>query len=228
MRALFILIACGSLALAQSWKSDLMGLPEHPTAQNSGDVDRFVQNVQLAAPYFASITPGDFEANREMVRRMWAYTMALEMIAKQNPMLRPAAAKARRAMNAFPIGYNLMPVQPVQTSPKQQPAPAAAIKPDEPPFPMQAPANAPEELASRYDSIAARASVVWQSADKLRNDLESRGMTLNAMTAAAVGRLEADMDAAIRNLRSKNFAEANAALDRADAEIAKISKAIGH
>ena len=227
MRSFCILIACGAMAVAQNWKNELMGVPDHPTAQNAGDVDRFVQNVQLATPYFATMTPGDFEANREMVRRMWAYTMGLEMMAKQNPMLRPAANRARRAMNAFPVGANMMFVQPAQQQGQKLHEPAPA-KPGEAPFVMHAPSGAPDDLSSRYDSTAARAATVWQNAEKMRLDLQSRGMSLNAVTSAAVARLQSDLDSAVRNIQSKNFSEANSSLDRADAEIEKISKVVGH
>jgi hypothetical protein len=228
MRVVCVLLASGILASAQSWKNELMQIPEHPTAQNFGDVDRFVQNVQMATPYFATITPGDFEANREVVRRMWAYTMALEIIAKQNPMMRPMANRARRAMNAFPIGYNMMMVQPAGGAHAQAPAEPSPAKPGEAPFVMSAPAGVPGELAERYSGSAARAATVWKNAEKMRLDLQARGMSLNATTSAAVGRLQGDMDSAVRNMSSKNWAEANAALDRADAEMEKISKVVGH
>ena len=223
MRLIFGCILLSSLALAQSWRTELMGLPDHPSAANAGDIDKFVQNVQLATPYFASIAPGDFEANREMVRRMWAYTMALETMSKQNPALRGYAGRARRAMNAFPIGYLM-----VQQQQQTQPPAAPPAKPGDPPFAMKSPAGAPEELSSRYDSTAARAASAWQNADKMRRDLASRGMSLNAATASAVARLEGDMEAAARGIQSKDWSEANSSLDRADAEIEKISKVVGH
>ncbi len=207
------------IAFAQDWRRELAALPEHPTA-NAQEIDRFVQNVQLATPYFATITPGDYEANREMVRRMWAYTMALDMMAKQNPMLRSYAVRARRAMNAFPIGYSM-----IQTGrPAEAPAPAAQTKPGDPPFALTAPDGA---LGERYESTAVRAASAWRNADKMRQDLALRGLSLNPATAAAVGRLEADMDAAMRNIKSGKQNEASAALDRADAEIEKISKILG-
>lgn len=230
MRVFLGLILLGSVALGQNWRTDLMGLPDHPTAANAQDIDRFVQNVQLATPYFASITPGDFEANREMVRRMWAYTMALEAMSKQNPALRGAAGRARRAMNGFPIGYMMLQPQAGFGGAQQQsqPPPPTPAKPGDPPFAMKAPAGAPQELSSRYDSTAARAASAWQNADKMRRDLASRGMSLNAATASALARLEGDMESAARSIQSKNLEEANASLDRADAEIEKISKVVGH
>jgi hypothetical protein len=213
-----------------------MGLSEHPSGASTQDIDRFVQNVQLATPYFATITPGDFEANREMVRRMWAYTMALEIMARQNPMLRPMAARARNAMNAFPIGYNMMlargaqPAVNVGSPRNEKKTPAVEQKPAGPPFVLTAPSieGLPEDLSSRYGSTAARGATAWQNAETLRQSLASKGMSPNAATASAVGRLQADMDAALRNIQSRNWAEAGSALDRADAEIEKISKIVGH
>ena len=231
---LLAFICAGSLLMAQDlqWRRDLMGLPEHPAAGTSvQDVDRFVQNVQMATPYFATITPADFEANREMVRRMWAYTMGLEMMAKQYPMLRSAAGRARRAMNAFPIGYAMFQSQGIQSPGQSAPAAAPAQqKPAGPPFSMAAPAieNVPDDLSSRYESTAARAAVVWQNADTLRRSLASQGMTLNAQTAASVSRLELAMESASRSLRARDWAEAGASLDRANGEIEKISKVVGH
>src|SRR5579872_2402938 len=168
MRAACIVLWMASLAAAQNpagqgndpqWRRDLMGLSDHPGGATAQDIDRFVQNVQMATPYFATITPGDFEANREMVRRMWAYTMALEIMAKQNPMMRPLASRARGAMNAFPIGY--MMIQPGASGQQQAPRPQAQPpKPGAPPFALTAPSveGAPDELTARYDSTAARAA----------------------------------------------------------------------
>ena len=233
MRLFVTAFFLGSLLLAQDpqWRRDLMGLPERPAAgTNVQDVDRFVQNVQLAAPYFATITPGDFEADREMVRRMWAYTMALEMMAKQYPMLRSAANRARGAMNAFPIGYSMV------QSPRPASAPSAPSQPQKPagpPFAMTAPAmddvpDSARELLSRYESTATRAVAVWQNAETMRRSLAAQGMTLNAQTAASVSRLQGAMESASRSLRARDWAEAGASLDRADGEIAKISKVVGH
>jgi hypothetical protein len=218
------------------WRNELKGLPEHPAAGTSvQDIDRFTQNVQMAAPYFATITPGDFEANREMVRRMWAYVMALDMMAGKNPALRPAASRARRAMNSFPIGFAMVqpPGSPQSGALADPPTPQ---KSSGPPFAMTAPhvENIPaddrataSDLSSRYASTAARAASVWQNVETLRQSLVSRGMTLNAATAASVGRLQADMDSASRSLTARDWTEASASLDRADAEIEKISKTVG-
>lgn len=206
-----------------------MGLSDHPAGATAQDVDRFVENVQLATPYFTTITPGDFEANREMIRRMYAYVMALEMLSGKNPRLRPLASRARRAMNGFPIGYGTI-VAPRSSAQGQEPEqPVVPPKPEGPPFAMAAPdvEGAPAELTARYDSTAARASVAWQNAETLRAGLESRGMTLNAQTAASLGRLEVDMDAALRAFKGRKWAAAADSLDRADGEIAKISKIAG-
>jgi hypothetical protein len=229
MRVLALLCFC-AVAFAQDWKRELMGLPDQPSGASAQDIDRFVQNVQLATPYFATITPGDFEANREMVRRMWAYTMALEMMAKQNAMLRPMARRARNAMNAFPIGYNMM--LPQQAPPRAGAAKAAVAppKPAGPPFPVTAPPieGLPDDLGSRYASTAVRGATAWQNAEIMRQSLASKGMSLNAATGSALGRLQADMDSALRSMQSRNWTEAGSALDRADAEIEKISKVVGH
>lgn len=233
MRAACAFVWVASLALAQpgdtQWRRDLMGLPDHPTGATAQEVDRFVQNVQMATPYFASITPGDFEANREMVRRMWAYTMALEMMAKQNPVLRPYASRARGAMNAFPIGYMMVQAPPSAPGFDGPPKAAAAQQQDKPvPFSLTAPNRDNADLASRYDSTAARAATTWKNAETMRQSLVARGMNLNAQTAASVSRLQGDMDAAARALESRKWDEATASLDRADAEIEKISKVAGH
>src|SRR5215475_6400305 len=104
MRALCVMMLA-SFAIAQvpnvgnpakgavpGWRSGLMGMPERPGANTTPqDVDQFTQNVQMATPYFATMSPDDVESNREMVRRMWTYVMALEMMSKQNPALRSSA-----------------------------------------------------------------------------------------------------------------------------------------
>jgi hypothetical protein len=225
----------------QSWRGGLMGLPEHPAAGTTlQDADRFAQYVQMATPYFATITPGDFEANREMVRRMWAYTMALDVMAGKNPGLRPAASRARRAMNSFPIGYGMIQGPALVTpgaTPRAGSSPGPAVQQKaEPKFAMTAPAvenvtaadrETSRELASRYEGTAVRAASAWHNVETLRQSLAARGMSLTAAVAASVGRLEADMDSAARSLGARDWVEASGSLDRADAEIEKISKVAG-
>lgn len=236
MRAIFASFCLASLLTAQApqWRTDLMGLSDHPSGATAQDVDRFVQNVQMATPYFATIAPGDFEANREMVRRMYAYVMALEMMSGKNPAVRPLARRARNAMNAFPIGYGM--IQPgfqpgmapgLNPGAAPESAPAHPPKSGAPPFAMNAPAGAPEELATRYSSTAARAATVWQNAETLRQSLASRGMSLNATTAASLNRLQVAMDSAQRALQSHKWDDATESLDRAGGEIEKIGKVVG-
>jgi hypothetical protein len=228
--------AC-SMAAAQDdagWRRALQGLPQQPGANATvQDANQFAQNVELATPYFATLTPGDYEANRELVRRMWTYLAALDVMAGRNPQMRLAASRARRALGAWGLGYAFVPGGPNAPEPAPgQPPPV----PLSPPFAAQAPMleNVPvadrstaDELRSRYETSAARAAAAWQNAELLRQNLAREGLALNTQTAASLARLQVYFGLAAGDLQERDWAEAKTNLERAEYETEKVFKTVG-
>jgi hypothetical protein len=221
-----------------AWRRALMSLPDRPSPSTSvQDADRFSQNVELAVPYFATLTPGDYEANRELMRRLWTYQAELDLMAGRNPQMRMAAGRARRALRALPVGLALaagFPVAPGNDS-GQATAPPP-VPPAGPPFAQQAPpienVTAAEsgmagDLASRYELSAARAAAAWENAEVLRQNLAREGMALNAQTAASVARLQLYFELAAGDLREHDWTEAGVNLERAEYETEKVFKTVG-
>src|SRR5260370_22578413 len=64
------------------WRSVFNTLPAQPQpTTNAQDIERLRGQIQQATPWFLSINPNDYEANREMVRRLVPYLAATEMTA---------------------------------------------------------------------------------------------------------------------------------------------------
>lgn len=216
------------------WRRGLMDLPEQPGANTSvQDANQFAQNIELAVPYFATVTPGDYEANRELVRRMWAYSAALDVMAGRNPQMRLAAGRARRALGAWGYGYPFIPGGPAVPEPAvSQPPPP----PSGPPFATQAPMiekvpaterTTADELRSRYETSAARAAAAWQNAEILRQNLAREGLSLNTQTAASLARLQVYFGLAAGDLQERDWAEAQSNLERAEYETNKVFQTVG-
>ncbi len=218
------------------WRRALMSLPDRPAANTSvQDADRFSQNVELAVPYFATLTPGDYEANRELVRRLWVYQQELDLMAARNPQMRLAAGRARRALGALPLGF-LAAIGQTAPPPDSNQAPAPPPPPVGPPFAQQAPQidnlsaadrRTADDLRSRYESSAARAAAAWQNAEVLRQNLAREGMSLNTQTAASVSRLQLYFELAAGDLREHDWTEAGVNLERAEYETEKVFKTVG-
>jgi hypothetical protein len=83
------------------------------------------------------------------------------------------------------------------------------------------------ELQSRYKMDVAKAALVRQNADAMRQSLALRGMSLNAQTAASVNRFQLLLDQAAAALRERNWSEALSNLQAVEAETQKVSKAVG-
>jgi hypothetical protein len=217
------------------WRRGLLGLPEQPASNTSvQDANQFAQNVELAVPYFATITPGDYEANRELIRRMWAYSAALDVMAGRNPQMRLAAGRARRALGAWGYGYGAF-VPGGVAAPEPAPAQPPPI-PSGPPFAVQAPSiegisaadrSTADELRARYETSAARAAAAWQNADVLRQNLAREGLSLNTQTAASLARLQVYFGLAAGDLQERDWAEAKTNLERAEYETNKVFQTVG-
>jgi hypothetical protein len=194
------------------------------------DIERLEQYMLSAAPYCMSMTPSDYEANRELARQMTAYLMMVNTMAT-DPQTRAAALRASRAVAVFPC------VVPVE-QPKPQPAaPVAHYQPTEAPFDQRAPVleGVPDgdretatELRSRYEADAAHAAVAWRNAETMKASLAAQGMSLNAQAAASVMRFQLFFEEAAAALREHNWDEARSSLQAVEAETQKVVKAVGH
>ena len=234
--SLAAVIAAQAQISQPEWRRSLMGLPAQPPANTSAADIAQIEAYLLQAPlYYGTVTPGDFEANREMVRRMTAYFAAVETMTR-DPQTRRAILRARRSMYSLGYGMPFVPGVPgVPGAPAAPPQPRSS-PPDEPPFAMQVPplANVPqadlstaEDLRDRYQLTAARAARAWKNAEVVRLGLASRGMALNAVTAGSVSRLELDLDLAGEGIQQHDWDKARSNLEAAEAETEKISKSVG-
>lgn len=212
------------------WRQNLLGaIGQPPGNATMRDIRQIEQYMLSAAPYCTSLTPGDYEANRELARQMTAYLMTVNTMAT-DPQTRSAALRASRAVAVFPCAF-----------PQAQPNPGrgAPLPPRqaaEPPFSQKAPelesvAAADKETAAdlrqRYETDAAKAAAAWHNAETMRQSLAARGMSLNADTAAAVGRLQLFFEEAATALRDHKWDDALSSLQAAEATTQKVAKAVG-
>jgi hypothetical protein len=250
MRAAFVVVATlAAFAAAQttdpSWRDALLELPEHPTA-NVQDIQRFERHLTMAMPYFGTLTPGDYEANRELIRRITVYMAGLDMLSRnpqisRDPQMRAAIGRSRNLISQMRLPYlmgsSMSSGIPVAEQPRQhtEPSHQTAGK-NEPPFSMSAPklgkvspadAKVANELCSQYETDAARSAAAWQSAETLRVSLERQGASLNVQTATSVSRLQLYFESAAAALREGDWEEARTNLTRAEAETEKIFRTVG-
>jgi hypothetical protein len=237
-------LALAALVQAQDWRQGILSLPENPNAASPADMARFNEYLQAAGPYFAVLKPGDWEANREIVRRMAAYSATLGVLSRSDPQMRAAYGGVQRSLGSirFPQAYYgaypglvVAPVQ--QQRPADEPAPAPRrTSSSDVPFLMNAPdpgkvkdserATA-KAVETRYENAAAQAAGAWQNIDSVRQNLESRGMTLNTQTAAAAARLPLLFQFASQAISRHDWEEANLNLERAEGETQNILRTVG-
>lgn len=234
---LFLLAALSAGAQRTSadpeWRRSLTSLSGRSPAEASArDVERIEENLRLAAPYFASLTPGDYEANRELVRRVTAYLAAVEL-QSHDPQMRALLGRSRRAVLALRLAIPI-PVPAGGQEPEGTPPPPA--RPADAPFSLQSPPlegvsggdkELAEELSARYESDAANATAAWVSAETLRRNLEARGMGLNTQTATAVTRLQLYCEQATAGLAKHDWAAARVSLERIEYETEKVLQTVG-
>jgi hypothetical protein len=221
----------GGVPREPMWRRNVTGLlGQSPDKATTRDVELMEQYMLSAAPYCTSLAPGDYEANRELARQMTSYLMMINTTAA-DPRTRAAALRASRSVAVFPCAF-----------PSAQPRPPAAaaaappIPPGEPPFVQKAPVldgvpaadrETANDLRARYDADAARAAVTWQNAQKMRQSLAGRGMSLNADTAAAVNRFQLFFEEAATALREHRWDDALSSLQGVEAVTQKVGKAVG-
>lgn len=213
------------------WRRNLLrAIGQQPGRATVRDIEQIEQYMLSAAPYCMSLTPGDYETNRDLARQMAAYLMTVNTMAG-DPQTRAAALRASRSVAAFPCAFP-------QPQTKQAPdAPAPPSKQaGEPPFAQKAPAlesiaDADKERAAdlreRYETDAAKASTAWKNAETMRQSLAARGMTLNSDTAAAVNRFQLFFEEAAAALRDHKWDDALSSLQAVEATTEKVGKAVG-
>ena len=222
------------------WRSTLNDLLSRPPGtMNLQDLQRFEDSVRMATSYFGTLTPGDYEANRELVRRMMTYMAAMNVMSK-DPRMRYALRRANQALmvlrSTLPPGLSTQ----LGPAPAYQGAEASPLRPQpktgEAPYQMHAPdlANVPDadrakarELENRYESAAAQAAVAWQSAEILRQNLAVGGMALNTQTATSIARLQLYLENAVDALRELDWEDARINIERAEYETDKVLKTVG-
>jgi hypothetical protein len=206
--------------------AELMSRP--PGAATLQDLQRFEENIRLATPYFGTLTPGDYQANRELIRRIATYLAAMN-IANRDPRMRFALRRANQALVS--LRYVMPPALSAQLGPLPAPTTRAQA-----PYQLQAPdvSNVPEadkakarELQDRYESAAANAATAWQSAEVLRQNLAAEGMALNTLTATSIARVQFYLETAADAIREQDWEDAKVNIQRAEYETEKVFKTVG-
>jgi hypothetical protein len=241
MRSL-VLLGCLTVSWAQNridsdWRSRIRALPDQPSASvGLNELREFESTVRLAAPYLTAPGPHNYEANRELVRRMWTYLAAVDIIARSpraSRRLGSAVGNARSTLFGLGLAYPYwMTAPPAQAEPPQLPA----VKIGQPPFSLQAPAldqvpaaeqKEANELVDRYETTASRAAAAWQSADVLRQNLAARSMSLNARTTENVVRLQLYLELAAGDLRRRQWKSARENLEKVEYIATQVGNSVG-
>jgi hypothetical protein len=84
------------------------------------------------------------------------------------------------------------------------------------------------DLRERYANDASRAAIAQRNAEEIRRNLSTKGMSLNAQTAAAVDRLGLLLDEASEAMRDHRWDDALSNLQAVEATIEKINKTVGN
>jgi len=238
MRVVISLLLCAA-AYAQgppptAWRQTFGGyLNRPPGSWTARDLQGFETQLALAGQYCTGLTPGDYEANRELVRQMTAYLATIQ-VASGDSQTKLSLRRLTRSLAAFPCAYGVLP-------PDQQPpsaaAPPPAPPPGEPPFTMTAPVltgvpkadqDTAKDLRERYNTDASHAATAWKNADQIRRNLSVKGTSLNAQTAAAVDRLKLLLDEAADALRDHKWDDALSSLQGVEATTQKINSTVGN
>lgn len=218
------------LGAGSLWRGNLGGiLGQQPNRVTYDDLNRFGQYLGGAGAYCSALTPGDYEANRMMVRSMASYVATMNAYTRDARM-RASLGQLAGQISAFPCawaGY-----QPEQLVFDPIPPPVNT----EPPFAMKPPAveNVPaadretfHDLQARYSVDATRAASAWKSAAEMNARLSTQGASLNADTAAAVARFQLLFGLAAGSMLDHRWDEVLEHLQAVEAETAKVAKVVG-
>jgi hypothetical protein len=204
-------------------------LGQQPNRVTSSDLGRFETYLGGAGAYCSALTPGDYEANRQMVRSMAAYVATMNTYTR-DPQMRASLGRISAGISAFPCAWAGGQPEPLVFDP------ATAPIPSDPPFAMQPPnvanvAAADKEtfsdLQARYTADAKRAASAWKSSMVMRASLATQGATLNADTAAAVERFQLLFGLAAGSMLDRRWDEVTEHLQAVEAETAKVVKVVG-
>ncbi len=226
--ALAAVVGSGQIIPGPRWYRAATGMLGVPAANaNPQDILRLRQYLYFGVPGCVGLGPQQYAANLAVARNMAAYLSSVSSTAT-DPDARAAAISAAAAFSSFPCAY------PGKQMPGMAPPPLP--KPGDPPFSLRAPdlGKIPDEqqetaadLVIRYETDAARSAVTWKNAETLRISLAGRGMSLNAQTASAVGRLQPLYEAASTALHDHNWDEALSNLQAAEGTTQKVATVVG-
>jgi hypothetical protein len=238
MRTLCVfLLAVGVCTAQQPWRRTLMDLTARPAGQLTLlELEQLEAAALLAGAYFQGLRPGDFEANREFMRRIATYVATVEAL-NRDPRIRMGIGRAYLAVARFrwaaPV-YVASGAPPMQNPAGQDPGPPPP--PEEPRFSLNAPEigrvqqadqAAADDLITRYELAAGKAAVAWKSAAVLRRSLMDQGMALNAQTESSLARIQIYFDLAVDALKARDWAEARTNIERGEYETEKVNKVTG-
>jgi hypothetical protein len=203
----------------------MLGMP--PAGVGARDIERMERYLTFGVPYCGGLAASAYAANQAVARNMSTYLATVGATAT-DPQARVAALRVAAAFSYFPCAYpgKQLPVVPL-------PPP----QPGDPPFSLRSPdlgkvPDAEQETAAdlvvRYDTDVARSAATWKNGEQLRLSLVQKGMTLNAQTATAMGRLQPLYEDAATALKAHNWDEALSNLQAAEATTQKIAATVGH
>jgi hypothetical protein len=235
VRAAGLLVMFGALfapaqvpGLGPRWFVSSRGMLGRPAANaDFREIERLERYLYFGVPYCGGLAPSAYAANVDVARQMSAYLGTVQTAAT-DPQARVAAARVAAAFGSFPCAYPGRQL-PVITGPPP--------KPGDPPFALRSPdlgkvPDAEQETAAdlqvRYDTDAARSASVWKSAETMRISLSGRGMSLNADTATAVGRLGPLYKEAADALQAHKWDDALSTLQAAEGTTQKVAKVVGN
>jgi hypothetical protein len=232
MRLLPALLVIAGLAHPQiipgpRWYRSATGMFGLPPANASAlELGRLERYMVFGLGGCAGLTAAQYATNVSVAQNMAAYLGAVRTAAS-DPEAQVVAARLALAFSSYPCAF------PGKQIPEK---PAPPPQPGDPPFALKAPdlGKVPDEqqetaadLVIRYDTDAARSASAWKSADKMRIGLAGRGMSLNAQTATAVGRLQLLYEEAGMELRDHKWDDALSTLQAAEATTQKVAASVG-
>jgi hypothetical protein len=238
MRLVFTLLLSATIYAqvpSSAWRQTFSGyLSRPPGSWTESDLEQMEGVLALAGQGCVGLTPGEYEANRELVRQMTTYLGTVQ-VATSDARMRTSLRRLSRSLGSFRCAYAFAPGQQQQQA--AAPPPPPPPPPGEVPFTTSAPVltNVPKadqdtakELRERYSSDASRAAIAWKNADQVRRNLQVKGQSLNAGTAAAVDRLKLLLDEAAEALRDHKWDDALSSLQGVEATTQKVNSTVGN
>jgi len=212
------------------WRGNLGGiLGQQPNKVTYDDLNRFDQYLVGAGAYCSALTPGDYEANRMMVRSMASYVATMNAYTR-DPRMRASLGQLRGRISAFPCAWAGYQPEPLTFEPVPPPVntePPFALKPPDVANVAAADKETFADLQNRYRTDATRAASAWKSAAEMNARLSTQGASLNADTAAAVSRFQLLFGLAAGSMLDHRWDEVLEHLQAVEAETTKVAKVVG-